>query len=577
MICAMIIKAIRFRTRSSVNRLISHLKNGIDNDAVTFLTGTAADISDMHSDALAKRSTYSIRHWIVSPHEATTRDQMREVVTMLAEEFHFDASRAVIIEHQKPRATSDAHFTHWHVLVGEIDPASGKVLRCSFDRIIHELVARWSEFKFGHRFVQGVHTKSVIAGLRKRGASEVAEFIERELDEAEPPSREAFTHAQHQAKKRAGADLPAVRQAVKQAMTTATTVAGLEASLAASSLLIAAGDKRDTWIVTDEHGECIGSLVRLSGMKKTEIDRIMRGASDEPANYKRVTRTSNSSRSASYSQPAAAAKRPANTRPRSPHSDTGQNSGSARKCVEPDRAFESEIGLPQAVALSSVGWFAGLERNRDKLSLLLGKANMLAMSSEERIAANLWEMEEQARFDFNRTVPVFAYSEKTTRLRTEVAAIEKSVAKKWDTLFVAEQRLGKARRPRWWHYLLGIAFILERQQRQLGSAVQQASDELRNCNSDLEAVKSKLVRQEVQDKEQHSALVQDIAKRKEAAGPVLNQVAAANEIIRQHPSMALCGIDFILAQARVRVRDQQRVEEKKVKNDLDSRRFGFGP
>ncbi len=208
--------------------------------------------------------------------------------------------------------------------------------------------------------------------------------------------------------------------------------------------------------------------------------------------------------------------------------------------------------------------------------MLLGKANMLAMASEERIVANLWEMEEQARFDFNRTVPVFAYSEKTTRLRTEVAAIEKSVAKKWDTLFVAEQRLGKARRPRWWHYLLGIAFVVERQQRQLGSAVQQASDELRNCNSDLEKVKSKLVRQEVHDKEQHSALVQDIAKRKEAAGPVLNQVAAANEIIRQHPSMALCGLDFILAQARDRVRDQRRLKDKKVENDLDIGRFGYG-
>jgi len=203
MFYGMIIKAIRFRTRSSVSRLINHLKNGIDNDAVAFLSGTAADITDMHSDALAKRSTYSIRHWIISPHEATSRTQMREVLGMIAGEFGFDPERAVIIEHQKPRTTSDAHFTHWHVLVGEIDPASGKVLRCSFDRIIHELVARWSEFKFGHRFVQGVHTKSVIAGLRKRGASEAAKVIQRELGGAEPPSREAFTNAQHQARKRA--------------------------------------------------------------------------------------------------------------------------------------------------------------------------------------------------------------------------------------------------------------------------------------------------------------------------------------------------------------------------------------
>jgi hypothetical protein len=54
-------------------------------------------------------------------------------------------------------------------------------------------------------------------------------------------------------------------------------------------------------------------------------------------------------------------------------------------------------------------------------------------------------------------------------------------------------------------------------------------------------------------------------------------VAAANEFIREHPPMALLGLDFILAQASVRVRDQQRVEKKKVENDLDNRRFGYGP
>ncbi|WP_141720072.1 hypothetical protein [Rhizobium sp. YK2] len=573
----MIIKAIRFRTRSSVSRLINHLKNGIDNDAVAFLSGTAADITDMHSDALAKRATYSIRHWIVSPNEATTRDQMREVVMMLAQEFDFEASRAVIIEHAKPRAAADAYNVHWHLLVGEVDPVTRKALRCSFDRIKHELVARWAEYKFGHRFIVGAHTKAVVAGLRKRGAIDVAQSLDAKLGEAEPPPGEAFTHAQHQAKKRVGIDLPAVRQAVKQAVSSARTRAELEASLAASSLLVAAGDRSNTWVVIDEHGQFIGSLARLSGIKKTEIDNIMGIASDEPADNNPNNRTSNPGRGASHSQPTATSRRPANARSRNARSDTGENPGGTGKCIEPARGPASETGLPQAVAPNPVGWFAGLERHKDKLSLLLGKANMLAMSSEERIAANLWEMEEQARFDFNRTVPVFAYSETTARLRTEVADIEKSVAKKWDTLFVAERRLGKAKRPRWWHYLLGIAFILERQQRHLASAVQQASDELKNCSADLEAMNSKLVRQELHDKERHSALVQDVAKRKEASGPVLKQLAAANEIIRQNPQMALCGLNFILAQARARVRDQQRVEEKKIENDFDTRRFGYGP
>lgn len=575
MICAMIIKAIRFRTRSSVNKLIRHLLNGNDNDTVTFLTGTPTDISDMHHDASTKRSTYSIRHWIVSPHEATTRKQMREVLTMLASEFDFDPARAVIVEHTKPRATAEAHNLHWHILIGEVDPATRKVLKCSFDRVIHELVARWSEFKFGHRFIAGAHTKAVIAGLRKRGATDVAACVEAHLGAVEPPSREAFTNAQHQAGKRAGIDLPLVRQAVKQATAIATNRKELEVALAASSLLLLAGDKRDTWIVTDLNGEFIGSLARLSGKKKAEIDTIMSGASNEPAIDENDNRTSNTRRSASHPHPIAAAQRPAYVRTRGPHPNTGQNTGRTGKRIEPDGAPKPEIRLPQTIDLSPLGWFTGLTGYTDQLSPLLGKANVLAMSAQERMALSLWEIEEKARFAFNRKFPVFACSDNTTRLQSEVTDVEKSVADKWERFFDAGQRLAMIRRPKWWHYLIGIAFILERQRRLAASAAQQASDDYDNSKAHLVALKSKLHRQEFDDKEQHSALVRSIAKGKEAAGPVLKQVAVAIEIIREHPPMAFCGLDFILAHARTRINNQQRVKEK-ASIDLNNGHLGYG-
>lgn len=564
MICAMIIKAIRFRTKSSLKRLVSHLQNGDDNDAVEFLHGTAMDIADMHQDAVTKRSKYSIRHWIIAPHEATSRAQMREVVAMIAEEFGFNADRAVVIEHVKPRATAKAHSAHWHVLVGEIDPASGKVLKCSFDRIIHELVARWSEYKFGHRFVQGVHTKSVIAGLRKRGASAVAKVIERELGEAEPPSREAFTHSQHQAKKRVGNDVPAIRQAVKHALATALKRAELEATLAASELQIMAGEKPSTWIVTDTDGRFIGSLGRLAGKKKSEIDNIMKVVDDDPTNGKPDNRTSNSRRSESHPQPASTVKQSADARSRHADPDSGENPGSSRKRVEPDRTAKPETGSPDAATSSPIGWLTRLNSYRDQLSLLMGKVNVLAMTQEERIAVSLWEIKEQARADLNRRIPDFKASEKTTGIRSEVADLETSAGKKWDILFDAERRLAKAPRPRWWHYLLGIAFIFERQQRQCMSAVQQASEVLHSCNRDLEALKKKLVRQEFQDKQEHANLVREITQRKQTAGLLLEQVSAATEIIRLHPAMAFCGLKFLLARASARIDEERRKEPKTV-------------
>lgn len=574
MICDMIIKAIRFRTRSSVSRLISHLQNGTDNDAVSFLSGTPADIADMHADARGRSSKYSIRHWIVAPHEAITSAQMREVVIMIAKEFDFDIERAVIVEHKKSRATADAHDTHWHVLVGEVNPASGKVLGCSFDRIIHELIARWSEYKFGQRFIQGKHTRSVIAGLRKRDAIYAASAVEAELGNEECAPGEAFTHDQHQATKRAGTDLPTVRQAVKHAMETATTRAELEITLAASSLLVMPGHKPGTWIVADDGGEFIGSLARLAGRKKSEITKVMGAVADEPASRKTDNPPSNFDRSASHPQPAGATKRPASAGSRRPHSNTGQNSGRAGKRIEPDRTPESEIGLPQALAQNTISWFTGLHKYTDQLSLLLAKANMLAMSAEERIAACLWEIEEQARFDSNRNVPVFAYSEKTARVRAEVADREKSLAKKWETLFDAERRFEKVRRPKWWHYLLGIAFVFERQQRHLALAAKQASDDLESCQRGLESAKTKLRHQEFQDKQRHTALVEDIATRKHAAGPILDQVNAANQIIRTQPAMVFCGLGFVLACARGRIDEEKRKGAKMAKN-LDSDGFGY--
>lgn len=574
MICAMIIKAIRFRTTSSLKKLISHLQNGNDNDAVEFLRGTATDIADMHQDALTKRSTYSIRHWIIAPHEATSRMQMREVLAMIAEEFAFNPERAVIIEHKKPRVTADAHSAHWHVLVGEIDPASGKVLKCSYDRIIHELVARWSEYKFGHRFIHGAHTTAVVAGLRKRRAIDVAESVEAQFGGAEPPSREAFTNALHQAAKRIGNDVPATRQAVKHAFAKASTRAELETALAASELQIMAGEKPSTWIVTDMDGEFIGSLGRLAGKKKSEIDKIMKGVDDEPANDKPDNRTGNSSRSESHPQPTSAANRPAYARPRGADSDTGQNPGISRKPIEPVRTPEPEIGLPDAVTFSPIGWLTRLDSYKDQLSLLMGKVNVLAMPPEERIAVALWEIGEQARADLNRRIPDFEVSEETGRIRGEVADVEKIAAKKWDKLFAADLRLARAKGPRWWHYMLGIAFIFERRHRQLTSAVQQASDALKTCNSELESLKTKLVRQEFRDKHKHENLVRDIARRKQAAGPQLEQLAAANEILSAHPAMAFCGLDFILARARDRF-DEQKRNEAKLAINLDSDGFGY--
>lgn len=270
-----IIKSLRFRSKSGIGRIIRHLQNGDENERVAFLRGTPADIRDMQCDAMARSATYSVRHWIIAPHEATTRPQMRHVLEMLAVEFEFDAGRAVVVEHCKKRSVPDATDIHWHVLVGEVDPATGHVLRSSFDRVIHELVARVSEYKFGHAFVQGKHTQTVIRGLRKRKLNCIADSLEMFVGAETTVPTEAFTHAQHQEKKRLGLDLPALRQAVKTATDTATTGADLVEELAASGMMVMVGEKPNTWIVRDNQNNLIGALHRLASKRKSEINQLL--------------------------------------------------------------------------------------------------------------------------------------------------------------------------------------------------------------------------------------------------------------------------------------------------------------
>ncbi|MCO5152830.1 MULTISPECIES: relaxase/mobilization nuclease domain-containing protein [unclassified Shinella] len=273
---SMIIKGIRLRSSSSIGRTIRHLENGDENEAVDYVAGTAADIRDMHRDAVSIGSRYAVRHWIIAPHESTTRQQMTKIVGAIAKEFAFDPARAVIVEHQKKRSTKDAVDVHWHVLVGEVDPASGRILATSYDRIRHELIARMAEFAFGHAIVPGKHTEAVVKGLRKRGLNCVADRVEEFIAPAQTVAAEAFTHARHQECKRLGLDLPALKQAIKASLNTSSNRDGITSTLAELRLEAKAGDKPGTWIVVDSQtGTLIGALHRLSGLRKSAINDLM--------------------------------------------------------------------------------------------------------------------------------------------------------------------------------------------------------------------------------------------------------------------------------------------------------------
>ena len=275
----MIIKSIRVATGAGVRKLRDHLWRGDENDAVALLRGTEADVVDFHRDAKAHDATFAVRHWIVSPERETTREEAFQVVTLLAQEFGFDALRAVVVEHEKPRARPDAFSRHWHICVGELDPVTGRVLSSSHDRPRQEFIARRAEAVFGHPFTLGAHHKSVLARLRREGLSNVADA----LDAARPDQgrpRESFTHSDHQRAKREGVDLPMVRQIVRNAWSRHKDRPAIEGALAADGLSLRRGEKPGEWIV-EKDAAFLGSLRRLAGVRKAEFFKRMEEQDNE--------------------------------------------------------------------------------------------------------------------------------------------------------------------------------------------------------------------------------------------------------------------------------------------------------
>jgi hypothetical protein len=209
-----IIKSKRVKARGqAVNRLVTHLTNCDDNDAVDLLRGNAAQLQDRRNDALRFGREYAVRHWIIAPSLELSGDQLDEVVSRLGAEFGFDPELAVIWMHRKDRAT-DGCSQHFHVLVAEVDPLSGKVMSSSRDYARHEKIAMLVCKVWGIPFVAGPHAQAAARALESDGLLKAEDVLQsQKFDHGR-----SFSEQDHQIAKRQGFDLPRLRVLLTEAL-----------------------------------------------------------------------------------------------------------------------------------------------------------------------------------------------------------------------------------------------------------------------------------------------------------------------------------------------------------------------
>jgi len=269
----MIIKRKRIKARGqALKRALRHIVDGEDNDAVTLVRGNMADLEDARADAIRFGREYAVRHWSLSPDKLITDEQITELVDRLCAEFGFDPERAVIWRHTKSRAIDSGCNQHYHLCVPEVDPITGGVMSSSHDFARHEKIARSVELAWGHRTVPGPHMDAVVTALDQEAPPDAAAL----RGIATVDHSASFGEVDHQRLKRAGFDLPRIREMISEALSAATDRADFDARLSAIGLRLRTGDKKDTPIIeTTQDGILVGSLARLTRLRKSALAERM--------------------------------------------------------------------------------------------------------------------------------------------------------------------------------------------------------------------------------------------------------------------------------------------------------------
>lgn len=441
----MIIKSKRTKAKgAALKRLLRHVMDGEDNDLVELVQGNVADLEDARADALRFGREYSVRHWILSPELDITPQQLAYLLALLAVEFGFEPERAVVWKHRKPRAVENDcdHFAvenacdHFHVLVPEVDAITGSVLSSSHNFKRHEKLARQVEVVWGHRLTRGAHNRAVASALAGgENANVVTAMTDAGLLDAPKPI-ESFPTGEHQRAKREGLDLPQLRVMISEALSASQSQTDFAKKLAAIGLRIRTGEKADTPVVETVDRVLVGSLARLTRLRKAALlERLKFNVGDQ---YAIEAETDHSSSNIPATQKASAgngtrreaggvvrssgAASPHDGRDRTPTAVDGRHgadpkpAGSAGSPAGRSDPCESNEGRRSHIAFT-----LGCTANQGALLDLLSIARRSALNPLERVVADLDDSIEQNSSLANRT---FVFPEPSTLVLTRKNAKE---------------------------------------------------------------------------------------------------------------------------------------------------------
>ncbi|MEY8800955.1 hypothetical protein AB9K35_11635 [Leisingera sp. XS_AS12] len=291
----MIIKSSRIPVSDTANIAAYFAAEG-ENEEISWLQGTQAEIQLMGITAKLAGRAFSVRHVIVAPGEKLSGNELGQILDNVCQEYGVTENmreRITAVVHKKPRENDAGFEYHYHFAIPEVDTETGRVLDSKFTHMRNEKLSRLAELQTGHEITPGRFNREVYDALsRERPDLDLSRYQAALEDAAEASGMEradwksyraesSYTSTGHQVIKRkakaAGVEsdlsLPKIKSLMRSWASQRTPEQFIEHVLA-SGYELRPGKKSGIWRLYG-HGHDLGSLVRLSGIKRHKIKEIM--------------------------------------------------------------------------------------------------------------------------------------------------------------------------------------------------------------------------------------------------------------------------------------------------------------
>ena len=210
----MIIKQTRVKV-GGAQKLVAHITNTAQNDAVMILKGHLGIPEDGDLIAEMHNRTYGNRHVIISPQVVLKLRQLDFVLTLIFQELNVadvSSDAYLLIQHDKIRHDHKSNAPHFHLVINETTSV-GDQLEQRMSYVTNEKIARLCELKFNHELTKGRHNHAVVKHLEGEGRFDEANTLRTLLEG--PPAFAAYSSKQLRKAERYNVNLPRIYYLVK--------------------------------------------------------------------------------------------------------------------------------------------------------------------------------------------------------------------------------------------------------------------------------------------------------------------------------------------------------------------------